>query len=634
MAGGAGPGIHAGGNVSRWSRLLAPVLLLCLSACAHLSEPQRRAALEYAHAAQETVEGCTTTCAVDSPLLALGDATAAASRPDAPRHEVFLLDQGQDALLARVHLIRAARISIDLQTFHFARDDAGRVVLDALRDAARRGVRVRLMLDPLSGLSDPELQAQLAAFHRNFEVRLYNPVFRKSHVNPLEFLGGIVFHFRDLNSRMHNKLMVVDGKMAIIGGRNVEDDYFDWNASYNYRDRELLVAGPVVAPMVANFEGFWTNRRSIPTAELADVAAELLDNKGPPPEVPEPRSERVEAMDRLAADGAGVFDMLAPHRFQVGKVAFYGDLPIKHADGPQARTEASDALLRVLAGSKSELLVQTPYLVMSRPARRMFRDLYQRTKRHVLVSTNSLAATDAFPVYAMSHKYKRMYLRELGFQIYEYKPFPADMPIDLRAVPGAVEKIGAVEKQGTGEKSGAVEKLSANLLLSPSGSRHGPVPLMTAGVRIGLHSKSMVVDEQVGIVGSHNFDPRSTDYNTESLVMVYDETFARALASSIRRDMGPGNSWVIAPRAKLPLLWGLNYNLGKLSEKLPIFDIWPLPYATSYQLKAGCSPLPPDDPGFQDCYDDVGDFPEVNMSLKMIYTRVLTVFGAGLIPIL
>jgi phosphatidylserine/phosphatidylglycerophosphate/cardiolipin synthase-like enzyme len=599
----------------RRGRSLLGTLLLLLAGCAHLGPGERRAAVAYAFAAQDTIVTCGSACAVDSPLLALGDSTLAASTPGQPRHEVILLDAGQDALLARVHLIRAARSSVDLQTFHFARDDAGRVVLDALRNAARRGVRVRLMLDPLSGLPDPDLQAELAGFHRNFEIRLYNPVFRKSRVNPLEFAGGILFKFRDLNSRMHNKLMVVDGKVAIIGGRNIEDEYFDWNSGYDYRDRDLLVAGPVVAAMAANFEGFWSNRRSIPAAELEDVAAQLLAYKGPPPNADGPRSARVQAMARAAADGAAVAARLASYRYAVGRVDFFGDLPIKHANGPQARTEASDALLQTLHDSQSELLIQTPYLVMSRPARRMFRALYKRTGRPVLVSTNSLAATDAFPVYAMSHKYKRLYLRELGFQIYEYKPFPADMPIDLRAVPGAIEKL-------------------AGRTVSPSGFRQGPVPLKSAGVRIGLHCKSMVVDEQIGIVGSHNFDPRSTDYNTESLVMVHDPAFARALAASIRRDMAPGNSWVVAPRAKLPILWGLNYNLGKLSEKLPIFDIWPLPYATSYELKAGCAPLPPDDPGFLACYRAVGDFPEVNLSLKMIYTRILTVFGAGLIPIL
>jgi phosphatidylserine/phosphatidylglycerophosphate/cardiolipin synthase-like enzyme len=223
----------------------------------------------------------------------------------------------------------------------------------------------------------------------------------------------------------------------------------------------------------------------------------------------------------------------------------------------------------------------------------------------------------------MSFKYKRLYLRELGFEIYEYKPFPADAPIDLAAVPGAAEKLDADRAGDPG-----------NLQPRPYGSGHGPVPLKRAGVRIGLHSKSMVVDGQLGIVGSHNFDPRSNDYNTESLVIVHDPAFAHALAESIRHDMEPGNAWVIAPRAKLPVFSQLNYNLGKASEQLPIFDIWPFPYASSYELKPGCQPLPPDDPGFLACYESVGDFPEVNLSLKMIYTRVLTVFGAGFIPIL
>ena len=160
------------------------------------------------------------------------------------------------------------------------------------------------------------------------------------------------------------------------------------------------------------------------------------------------------------------------------------------------------------------------------------------------------------------------------------------------------------------------------------------MPLKRAGVRIGLHSKSMVVDEQIGIVGSHNFDPRSDEYNTESLVMVHDPVFATVLADSIRRDMEPGNAWVIAPKEELPVLGQLNYNLGKASEHLPIFDIWPFPYATSYELKPGCQPLPPADPGFLACYTPVGDFPEVNMTMKSIYTRIITVFGAGFIPIL
>ena len=603
------------------SRRLRPLLaaaLLVLGACAHVSRHESRQAADYAEAARSDQIACAD-CAVTSPLLALGDAAYAASTPQAPRHRVILLDAGQDSLLARVHLIRAARRSIDLQTFHFERDDSGRVVLDELRAAALRGVKVRLLMDQLNGLADPDLQARLAGFHRNFELRLYNPVFEQAQVGPLEFAGGVIFRFRDLNRRMHNKLMVVDERVAVIGGRNIQDEYFDWKDDYNYRDRDLLVAGPATAAMRTNFEAFWNDERALPPPRLGDVARVLLANHGPPPHEPTPRSPRVEALAALAADGAGVFERLRPYLYDVGRVDFYGDLPAKHSEGARSRNDASGALLAALASTEHELLLQTPYLVMSRPARQLFRRLHRRDDPpSVIVSTNSLAATDAFPVYAMSHKYKRLYLRELGFQIYEYKPFPADLPVDL-AVPGTWDRpVGAAP----------VARLRGT-----AGSR-GPVPLKRAGVRIGLHSKSMVVDERIGIVGSHNFDPRSADFNTESLVMVHDPVFARALADSIRRDIAPGNSWVIAPREKLPVLAQLNYNLGKLSEKLPIFDVWPLPYATSYELKPGCQPLPPGAPGFHDCYEAVGDFPEVNLTLKSIYTRILTVFGAGFVPIL
>ena len=608
--------------MNRGLRLALAGGLLLLGACSHVSRNERLQAGDYADNAQSTEVGCTTQCAVDSPLLALGDQAYAESTPQAPRHSALILDEGHDALLARVHLIRAARRSIDLQTFHFERDDSGRVVLDELRAAARRGVKVRLLMDQLNGLADPELQARLAGFHRNFELRVYNPVFDQAKVSPLEFAGAIVFRFRDLNRRMHNKVMLVDDRVAVIGGRNVQDEYFDWNDQYNYRDRDLLIAGPVTQAMKLNFDAFWNDRRALPPSDLGDVARVLIANQGPPEAAPPARSQRVQKMAADAGDGAAVFANLSPFLYQVGRIDFFGDLPTKHDEGQKSRVDASEALLGALASSEKELLLQTPYLVMSRPARQLFRRLHKRNPPlSVIVSTNSLAATDAFPVYAMSHKYKRLYLRELGFQIHEYKPFPADMPIDLTAVPGAVEKLAAVGEEADERWLGL-------------GSSHRPVPLKRAGVRIGLHSKSMVVDERIGIVGSHNFDPRSNDFNTESLVMVHDPAFAKALADSIRRDIKPGNSWTIAPRETLPALSQLNYNLGKLSEKLPIFDVWPFPYATSYELKPGCQPMPPGAPGFHDCYEAVGDFPEVNLTLKSVYTRILTVFGAGFVPIL
>ena len=166
---------------------------------------------------------------------------------------------------------------------------------------------------------------------------------------------------------------------------------------------------------------------------------------------------------------------------------------------------------------------------------------------------------------------------------------------------------------------------------------NAPVPLRRAGVRVGLHAKSLVIDERIGVVGTHNFDPRGDRYNTESAVVIDDPVFARALAASIRGDMAPDNAWVIGRRDKAPVLSGLDYSLGKVSESLPLFDIWPWNYATSYEFVPGPAcpvPLPRDDPGFRACYRPVGDFPEVSLGLKGLTTRIFTAFGAGLAPIL
>src|SRR5690606_16309966 len=139
-----------------------------------------------------------------------------------------------------------------------------------------------------------------------------------------------------------------------------------------------------------------------------------------------------------------------------------------------AHEDASRAMRDLVDSSRSELVVQTPYLVLSRPARKLFREMHARPDPpEVIVSTNSLAATDAFPVYAMSHKYKRLYLRELGFRIFEYKPYPEDAPIDVAATGVFGPREAALPIFGSGS----------------SGSASGPVPLKRAGVRVGLTAK-------------------------------------------------------------------------------------------------------------------------------------------------
>src|SRR5690606_14627406 len=327
-------------------------------------------------------------------------------------------------LLARINLIRSARKSIELQSFIYAEDDAGFLVLDELLAAARRGVRVRVLLDQLYSVGDTRLLARLAAEHVNFELRLFNPTFGRARTNALQFVGGILCCFTRFNQRMHNKLLLVDGRVGITGGRNIENRYFDWDPAFNYRDRDVLVAGPAGAQMRESFETFWRYRKSVPVARLRDVARWLLKPSTEP--LPATRIERAGRLLDLSAqaDNADLIEArIASRALPVAAVSYVSDGPGKDGDGSH-RAQATRSLRERVAATRDNLVLQTPYLVLSRPAKDLFRSLQKREDPpRVIVSTNSLASTDAFPVYALSHKYKRSYLRKYGFQIHEYKPF-------------------------------------------------------------------------------------------------------------------------------------------------------------------------------------------------------------------
>jgi phosphatidylserine/phosphatidylglycerophosphate/cardiolipin synthase-like enzyme len=714
--------------------LLAAVL--AQAACASLSAPQQREVDTLVAAARSTENTCgrADNCARPSPLLELGlhavggmpvpapvdDASAlpmASSAPesatpivdalpaapatvDAARivpapagaqHYALILDYGQDALLARLDLIRGASRSIDIQTYIFDEDDAGHLILDELLIAARRGVKVRLLVDQLAALRRVDTLAALAGAHANFEMRLYNPVLGRARISYPMYALASACCWRRLNQRMHNKLMMVDGLVGITGGRNYQNDYYDWDASYNFRDRDILVAGPAIASMDAHFESFWNAPLTRPLTRLTDVGRLVLRQGVPAVEHPAPqRPQRIEAIGRDADDAALVRSRLVDAAMPVHSLRYIGDSPRKH-QAEKLRSGVSSRLLRdLIVSSEHRVLLQTPYLVLSKQAQRMFSELQLRdAPPRVIVSTNSLAATDAFIPYALSYKYKRRYLRDFKFEIYEFKPFPQDAPIDVEATgtvgiawqddgtPVVLDQFGALPPEsgspgpaltgssglgssaggssGAGSSSGmASGSDGSDIGGSRSPDRPTPlareysalryskrganeqVPLKRGGVRFGLHAKSLVIDERVGVIGTHNFDPRGDTYNTESVVVIEDPAFARALAASIERDMLPANAWMIARRDKPPVFSGLEYSLSKMSELLPLFDFWPVRYATSYEFKPGpdCpEPISPRDPEFRRCYEPVGDFPEVAPVIRPL-TRIFTAFGAGLAPIL
>ena len=601
-------------DLPRWLLLAST---LALGACGLNRPLARQAAALVAQERPSTIECARADhCAIASPYMTLADEMRRSDRSDAPAHAVDVLEQGAQSLQIRIHLIRAARRSIDIQTFIWAEDDAGWLVLDELIAAARRGVKVRILADQLFSLDDVEWLARIARAHANLEFRLYNPTFDEAVTQPVDFAASILCCFSRFNQRMHNKLFLVDGEIGIAGGRNYENRYFDWDPSFNYRDRDMLVIGPRSgAQMQASFEQFWKHPRAVPLTRLNDVNRRLVSDwpqHTPLQAPPDVDPARIEALRARALDSQGM-QALAARVMRVGAVDYFSDSPDKaqRADDPALlalTTRISDLLLQ----AKHEVVLETPYLVFSRKARRIFRYLHKRKgPAQVIVSTNSLAATDAFYVYALSYKYKKRYLRSYGFRIHEFKPFPQD----------AAEFIADYDTLAGSDNAGRYR-------------RYAQAPLKRSGARTGLHAKSMVIDQTTTIIGSHNFDPRSDNYNTESGFIVTDAAVAARVQAAVLHDIAPGNAWVIAPRQRNGLLARINEPIADLSARLPLFDLWPFRYSSSFELKPGCVPSQPGDPGFYACHRDVGDFPEVDLPLKTIYTRIITAFGAGLVGIL
>lgn len=547
-------------------------------------------------------------CSAESPVMAL-----AASAAREARHRVVLIETGEDALKLRIHLLRAARERIELQNFILRADVTGRLLLNELLNAARRGVRVRLLLDQMFTVADVDYLVKLTMAHANFEIRFYNPSFDKSQTQIHDWLGGVACCFRRFNQRMHNKLLVIDGTVGVLGGRNIADRYFDFDTNYNFKDRDVAVYGPIAEEMRESFEWFWDSPKTVPVQHLRDVASRLLQGAGPALE-PFMPPERLQPLLDDVADPDHVRERFVAPAFSVDRLDYFSDRPRKEGfpDGAPNR-DITRALHDVLDAAERSVVIQSPYLVLSGAARRLFRELRTRNPAIELVfSTNSLASTDADTVYGNTHRHKRRYIESLGFRMYEFKPFPGDA---LDFFPRLTQLIG--------EKKRGIESDS---VVSGDGSLIDmPAP------RVGLHSKSFVVDGEVAMIGSHNFDPRSEDFNTENGLIVWDETFARRLEALIRRDIEPQNSWVVAlkPAEGVPVATEL-----PMIEKDPAAAYWTRGPTSAYELIPGRAPVPPGAPDFYLNYYPVGSFPEVVRTRRQYLVLFLGSFFFFLEPIL
>jgi putative cardiolipin synthase len=367
--------------------------------------------------------------------------------------------------------------------------------------AADRGVRVRLLFDDLNTLlhdmDSVELRdAALAMIdrHPNIEIRVFN-AWRSRDL--LGRAAEAAAQFERLNRRMHNKQMIVDNRVAIIGGRNIGDEYFGLNTGFNFHDLDVLGVGPVARQASTVFDRYWNSDwvRRIP---FADPAA------GPP----ERSTAQAEALARLEADARGRILLAGdqswrPQLHELGASLHPGKSSV-HTDSPSraaaVHNHVPEAFRALMRSAQDEVLIVNAYIIPDANFMADLRELADRGVR-VRILTNSLASHDVPAVNSHYERYREPILRA-GAQLYELR---ADAAV----------------------KSAQVE-------FPPFRGRF-----------VGLHTKAMVIDRQRSFVGSMNLDPRSEIINAEMGVLIDSPALAAALAAGIERDMGPENSWQV-----------------------------------------------------------------------------------------
>lgn len=427
-----------------------------------------------------------------------------AARPG--RSGVYSLEKGEESLLARAWLSDQAAKSIDVQYFIWSVDNVGILAAERLLAAAERGAKVRVLVDDFLLDAGADALAALDA-HPNVEIRVYNPKHRVG-VSRLRRAWNLATGFRDANQRMHDKVFLVDGKVGIVGGRNVADEYYDFDPAYNFRDRDALLLGPVAAGAGRHFETFWASPLAVPvSALLGEVPASEASAshaslhayaEDPANLAPGPRR----ALERLPSR----FEALLKELVWTRDAAFVGDEPGKNASGTLGGGgRSTEALRAAVAGAKKRVVIQSPYLVLSEEGLRFFAELAKRVE--VRIVTNSLASTDNLAAYS-GYRGVRERALAAGVKIFEFKPHPA-------------------------ETDGLLER-------TPEFGGRPPV--------VAIHAKTAVVDGETAFIGTFNLDPRSANLNTEVGVLVRDPAFAGRVEAAIERDMKPENSWTAASR--------------------------------------------------------------------------------------
>ncbi|MEH6593303.1 MAG: phospholipase D family protein [Halioglobus sp.] len=461
--------------------ILCMVLAAVMTACATV-EPERVRAREEALTA--------------APL------TAWPALESIAKNDLFVtVNNGQVALDWRLRALQAATRSIDLQTFIWKSDAAGRALVREMLAAADRGVKVRVILDDsFLAHADPVLRS--LSEHPMIAYRIYNPLANRAGGAAMREVTNLA-NFSTINHRMHNKLLIVDGRVSIIGGRNQADEYYGYRKEQNFRDLEVIVQGPLVARLAGLFDLYWNDPWTIPIEHLVDASDELtpneltdwLEGKVGVVKIPNPAT---------TAQWQALFDS-----GYTGTAKLIVDAPADQSPAVDFPIQLADAYVKRIDSTKSDLLLISAYFI---PTEELTAAIERATSRGVKVRvlTNSLGSNNHVTAHAAYAKHRPALLKA-GAELYE-----------LRADASA----RALYVFNTAEE---------NIL--------------------GLHAKIALFDDCCLMVGSANLDPRSLRLNTEIAAMINSPGLNSHVRELFAVDLLTENAWRVKLNSQGNIVW-------------------------------------------------------------------------------
>lgn len=422
---------------------------------------------------------------VDTERTSLAKSSADWRAADIGSNGFYPLTAGLDAFGMRLILMDRAERSIDAQYFMMKQDDAGLVFSKKLMKAADRGVHVRFLLDDIFTTVDDKALIVLNE-HPNIEMRLFNPLARKG-VYAFNYVGN----FKLANRRMHNKSFTVDNQIAVVGGRNIAEEYFQLDTTGEFIDFDMLTAGPIVQDISASFDAYWNHELAIPmnvfyddydVTELDELRRKLT-------------AEMQESGESIY--GEAIHTELLNNIF-TGSVEPYIADARTIVDNPQKLLEnvsqeqqiVASAIGDALGKAEKEILIFTPYFVPAEFGLELIESITAKGVRIVLV-TNSLATNNHTSVHSAYASHRKRVL-QAGVELWEARADAAKVVLD--------------------DGSKKFEQLT-------------------------LHTKGIIIDRRYTFVGSLNLDPRSIDINTEMGVMIDSEDLAGDLADVAEKNI-------------------------------------------------------------------------------------------------